>query len=221
MGKIIDIKGQKFNRLYVQEYVGKNKRHNAMWRCICDCGNEIVAVSSDIRTGHTKSCGCYHIDKITKHGLRYSKLQGVHSSMIGRCHTPTNHSYVIYGGRGISVCDEWKDKDLGLVKFHEWAINNGYEEGLTLDRIDNNGNYSPENCRWVDYKVQNNNTRKTTRITINGIERTLSEWSDISGVHKNTILYRLSVGVEGDDLLRDANKKVFKNKSNVKSIDIL
>lgn len=164
-----------------------------------------------MRNGHTKSCGCYHIDKITKHGLRYTKLYNVHKAMIDRCYKMNHDSYVNYGGRGIAVCDEWLDSINGTSDFTKWAKENGYETGLTLDRIDNDGNYEPNNCRWVDYKVQNNNTRATVKIEINESIKTLTEWSEISGVNKNTIRDRIRRGWSGEDLLIPSLKTKINN----------
>ena len=122
------------------------------------------------------------------HGGKNTKLYEVWCSMRQRCNNPNSKMYKHYGERGIKVCEEWQ-KDYS--SFKKWAISNGYCEGLTIDRIDNNGDYSPSNCRWATWKMQANNQRKTTRIEYLGVCRTLHEWSDFLGIAPNTLYHRL------------------------------
>lgn len=173
-----DLTGQKFSRLTVLHKSSKIGRQ-IYWDCLCDCGNTITSSTSHLKSGHTKSCGCYareHLGNITrKTGLSNSRLYMVYRNMINRCYWDKSQMKVLYGERGISVCDEWLGEH-GFEKFHEWAINNGYKDirneknrsVLTLDRIDVNGNYEPSNCRWVDAYVQANNKRNNHYIKING-----------------------------------------------------
>ena len=127
-----------------------------------------------------------HVNPDGFHGT--DRLYRIYISMVVRCDRPEHPTYKHYGARGISVCDEWKNDNLN---FYYWAINNGYKENLTLDRIDVNGNYCPENCRWVDWVVQNNNLRSNRRMTANGETHTLAEWSRITGLMPRTIANRI------------------------------
>lgn len=126
--------------------------------------------------------------KFTKHGKTKTRLYRIWFNMRCRCHKKDFVDYPRYGGRGIAVCDEWLNS---FPPFYEWAMANGYREDLTLDRIDNDGNYEPSNCRWVDTKVQNNNTRRNHYITYNGETLTLAQWSERCGINKNTLQARI------------------------------
>lgn len=124
------------------------------------------------------------------------RLRGVWSNMIQRCHNPNNRQYCSYGGRGITVCDEWRND---YPCFREWALKNGYAQGLTIDRIDNNGGYSPQNCRWATYKEQNRNKRSNRNITLNGETKCLSEWAEFFGIGVPIVTRRLNDGWAEED----------------------
>lgn len=194
----IDMSGKTYGRLFVFSYNG-TKNRKSQWLCRCICGNEVVVDGYRLRTGKTKSCGCLSKEcskiRATKHGLSGSKLYFLHNSMIQRCYNKNSTEYKNYGGRGIRVCDEWKGR-VGFLNFYEWAIFNGYSEKLTLDRIDVNGNYEPNNCRWATQKEQMNNTRFNFLVEFNGEIHTLKEWSEKVEIPYKTLHKRLKSGWE-------------------------
>lgn len=161
---IIDIRGQRFGRLVAEEFVRVDPKRGVIWKCKCDCGNEIECPTKSLRSGHTKSCGCLKREEASnrkkKHGGTHTRLYNVWNGMRQRCNDPNHKSYKDYGGRGIKVCEEWDDYE----NFRSWALENGYDANAkfgdcTLDRIDVYGDYCPKNCRWVDQKTQAQNKR--------------------------------------------------------------
>lgn len=201
----IDLTGQRFGRLtvikQVEDHISKSGQHKSRWLCKCDCGNETTVTSQNLKKGHTKSCGCKNIDNAREMGKKYGYENGIlygHISfdrlrthgmtnttlfkkwnhMRGRCR---NKECKNYGGRGIKVCDEWEND---FMSFYNWAIANGWKEnaGLTIDRIDVNGDYEPSNCRWATAKQQGRNRRDNHCITWNDETHCLVEWEEITGL---------------------------------------
>lgn len=170
MPPLVDRKGHKYGRLTVLRQLKKRRGNRVYWYCRCDCGKHTAVSSGNLSSGVVKSCGCLSLDisteRLTTHGLSIDEATGDHpklyrvwTQMRQRCTNPNNHNYKYYGARGIKRCPEWDDYE----KFYEWSMANGYEEGLTIDRIDPDGDYEPSNCRWVDHVVQQNNRRNSRK----------------------------------------------------------
>lgn len=214
--KVNNLIGRKFGKLLVIERSGSDKNGQALWKCICECGTSKIISGHDlISKKGTKSCGCSrrYNTGLYKHGLSNTRLHSIWRSIQGRCYNPKNKSFHFYGGRGIKVCNEWL---LDFMSFYNWSINNGYQENLTIDRIDSNKNYCPENCRWVDRTQQANNTRRNRLIEHNGEIKTLSEWSKILDFNYSTVQTRMKKGYSFEQAI-DKNfekKKNFKSESN-------
>lgn len=188
-GKFINLENKRFGLLIVicRE---KNKNNAPTWRCKCDCGKETIVSGGNLRRGNTKSCGCYNITSHIKHGLSNEKLYGVWGDLKTRTLNINSQDYKNYGGRGIKVCKKWEN----FEPFYNWAIDNGYKVGLTIDRIDNNKGYSPENCRWVTYNEQANNKRNNHLITYKDKTLTMSQWANKIGISRHTLFWRLNNG---------------------------
>ena len=194
--KLIDHTGQRFGKLFV---VGKSdkkkgKYTGAFWECKCDCGNVVIVPGSSLRSGETRSCGCLRKAMVGElkrtHGMCRTRIYRIWQAMIKRCCSPGYERYSEYGGRGISVCDEWRND---FLSFYNWSMENGYSDELTIDRIEVNGNYEPENCRWATYKEQGNNTRRNHYITFDGETHTMCEWAKIKGMKYQTLAARINI----------------------------
>jgi len=193
MSNFKDVTGQRFGLLTVIKRVKNDKQGNSKWLCKCDCGNEKIVRLSCLKRSTTPSCGCLTIKNIkkanTKHKLSKTRIYRIWKGMKHRCYCPSSNGYELYGGRGVTVCNEWNE----FTPFYEWAKISGYQENLTIDRIDVNGNYEPSNCKWSTGKEQANNRRNNHIITYNGETHTLSEWAN---------KYNIPVGLLADRVNR-------------------
>ena len=157
MGKLNDLTGKKYARLMVIERAGSTAQKKALWRCRCECGNNVTVVGSHLLNGNTRSCGCYKTDvtseRMIHHGKAGTRLYHIWKNMRQRCNNPNKSDYKYYGGKGVSVDERWND----YSSFEKWSMDNGYREDLTIDRINIDGNYCPENCRWVSMTEQARN----------------------------------------------------------------
>ena len=180
--KSVDLAGQRFTRLLVLEQAPR-KNGRVQWKCRCDCGKITCVDTRDLLRGTTKSCGCYNRDRIAKlqavHGQAHSRLYSVWKDIRRRCNNNKHKDYCRYGALGVHVCEEWNKS---FIPFYEWSMSHGYDPNAeygkcTIDRMDPNGDYSPENCRWVTLREQANNRRNTLYLTYNGVTDTMSNWA--------------------------------------------
>lgn len=184
-----DLTGRRFGKLVVIQEAPADRNYHPRWLCKCDCGKTKEIGHYNLILGHTHSCGCLARELITTHGdalyKNRTKLYNVWLSIKQRCTNENNKRYAQYGGRGIKLCDEW----LEYANFKEWATSSGYRQGLSIDRKDNNGNYEPNNCRWVDAYTQQRNKNNNLRVIVNGVEMILTDAAKILGVQRQTMTY--------------------------------
>lgn len=193
--RFIDLRGERFGKLIVIQYVGKNKHRQSLWSCKCDCGNNTVVTTQELRKGDTKSCGCLQRHKARvahmTHGLSGTTLYQVWQHIRRRCNDAKDPAYPNYGGRGIYICEEWNNSVLSFVA---WANSSGYAEGLTIERIDNDGPYSPDNCTWVTKAQQNINKRATKKAYCADARINIAKLAAKHGLRAGTLQWRLSHG---------------------------
>lgn len=218
--KLENLIGQRFGRLTVQaldKY--EPTSHSTRWVCRCDCGKEKNVLASCLKSGAVMSCGCYSSEEKSKrsktHGFgNEDRLYRIWSGMKSRCYSKYDRNYQRYGARGIEICQEWR---IDFIAFRTWAISNGYKDDLSIDRIDNDGPYSPENCRWATRKAQNNNRRTNVYLTYKGETHTAAEWAEITGIKEATLVMRKRNGWSDSECLEitpSPNNNQMTRKSN-------
>ena len=210
-----DRTGMRYGRLVCVSPAERDKNGKTQWLCRCDCGKYKVVTSRNLL--RVVSCGCYKdevfIRDHVKHGMHNSKLYHVWASMKARCKNQNNPEWHRYGGRGIKVCDEWKDN---FESFYEWSMQNGYEEGLSIDRIDNDKGYFPENCRWTTNEVQQNNRCNCTYVEKDGVTKTASEWARLYGRNEKLVCQRVYMGWDIDRALTERTHTEYRRKKDGK-----
>lgn len=209
MPRRIDLTGKRYGRLTVVEYAGKTNNGKTLWKCNCDCGEIAIIRSDRLKSGETKSCGCERKEKsaerMTIHGNSCKRLYKIWRGIINRTSNPKTKVYERYGARGILICEEWKKS---FETFERWALENGYEDTLTIDRINSNGDYCPENCRWTDWKTQENNRRNVKKFLYNGEVKTIPELAEKADIRTETLRERINNGME----IHNAVEKPVKGK---------
>lgn len=204
--KIRDITGKKFGRLTVLRQEGIDKWGKRIWLCKCVCGNTKIVRTEALTSGDTKSCGCLLHETRQKtysnlnktHGMTNTRLYKKWRGIICRCYSEGTNGYKNYGGRGIKVCNEWKND---FMSFYEWAIATGYKQGLTIDRIDVNDDYKPDNCKWATIKEQQNNKRSNCFLEYEGEIKTLKQWSEKFNIKYATLKCRKDKGWNVQEIL--------------------
>ena len=210
MPKKRDLINMRFGRLTVIKQEGKYKNGARLWLCQCDCGNQKHVAGTHLIAGRIKSCGCLLVETTVsrnriekkKHGLRNTRIYNTWRNIKDRCLNPNNAAYHKYGGRGITVCDEWKDN---FQAFYDWSMANGSADDLTIDRKDVNGNYEPSNCKWSNMKEQANNRRNNIKITYDGKTKTLAEWANHLDIPYSRIEKRYISGMPIEKVLYKGN----------------
>lgn len=205
--KAEDLTGKRYGMLTVLKRVedtfDKSNRRYITWECLCDCGN-ITYVTSNNLKGKTTSCGCYLKsvagNQTFKHGYRKTRLYQIYNGMKQRCNNPNHIEYQNYGGRGIKVCSEWNAQE-GLQEFAEWALKNGYDDSLTIERIDVNGDYCPENCTWIPLEEQAKNTTRNVFVEYEGKKLILSDFSKLIGMDRRLVSKYLKQGLSVKEII--------------------
>lgn len=185
---MIDLTGKRFGKLLVLSFAGKNPRRQSLWTVRCDCGNDRTVLGYNLRSEHTRSCGCLRGGVVT-HGMSKSPEYRIWRAMLNRCSNPKDKLFHRYGGRGITVCDRWHT-------FANFISDMGIRPSSvhTIERLDNNGNYNPENCKWATRTTQCQNTSRNRLITFRNKTLCLSEWAKRTGIKQSTIAFRLKAG---------------------------
>lgn len=231
MRKMADLTGNKYGRLTVQGLSGKKGKHNrTYWACVCDCGNKVNVSHDRLTTGQTKSCGCLKVEMATSRIIHYNqehnqkgenrkfpkcriRIRQIYRHILDRCYKEDDPQYKNYGARGIAVCEEWKNN---FENFYKWSLCTGYKDSLTIDRIDVNGNYCPENCRWASMEAQANNKTNNVRIAYKEKQYTIAEFSKIIGIKTATMWNRYKSGWSVEEM---SNPMLYPRRGRRKSIE--
>lgn len=187
----IEVIGKRFGRLTVISY-SHSKGYHHYYLCKCDCGNEKIILKGSLLQGYTQSCGCLQKERTSESHLLpdgYHHLQHIYRKMVKRCYDVNDPNYKRYGARGIKICEQWLNDN---NSFREWAVSHGYREDLQIERVDNDGDYCPENCKWITKYEQSLNRRSSVRITYNGKTQTLKEWARELGINNTTLHNRIN-----------------------------
>lgn len=207
--KKIDLTGMRFGKLTVlREAKRKSNERHRKWLCRCDCGNEVVVLGCNLQKGNTKTCGCSH--KKHKYGeisTKHMRLYRTYYAMKQRCYNEHSKIFNHYGGRGITICDEWLSS---FEAFRDWALKTGYADNLTIERIDVNGNYCPENCCWITQAEQLNNTRRNVILTYDGLTMNLTQWAKHLGVNRDFLRGRIRLGWDCERVFTEPNHTQFR-----------
>lgn len=191
---------KRFSKLTVEGFFYKNKRW--FWECLCDCGNRTTVYPNQVIRGKTTSCGCNRsrtfTEMHTRHGMSDTRIYRIWKDMRRRCNPLDAHHSHHYGDRGIRVCKEWLDFNV----FYDWSVSNGYTDSMSIERIDFDGNYCPENCKWILVKEQPFNSRHNILVELDGVIKPVGQWADMLGLSRSTVYGRISKGMSPKDALR-------------------
>lgn len=196
-----NLRNMRFGKLTAVAEAGYSKTGNVIWQCKCDCGNTTNVIGSKLINGHTKSCGCLKFSEDAK-GESHTRLYHIWRGMWKRCTSPANDNYKWYGGKGVSVCQEWST----YTAFRQWAHLNGYRDNLEIDRIDYAGNYEPSNCRWVTHLTQVNNMSSNRWITYHNRKITVAQFARLTGISYNRVQRRLNKGLQPEEIVKELCK---------------
>lgn len=209
--------GKKSNHLTVVGVAPDKKGKRFLLDCVCDCGKHKYVLPYQFLNGAVKSCGCIMNQDKKTHGYSKHPLYGEWFAMVNRCYNPKSSNYERYGGRGITVCDEWKNSPENFIKWVE--ENGGHPPRTTLDRINNEKGYSPDNCRWANIYEQQNNTRANIRLEVKGEIKTMAEWCRLYGINAETLRGRLKRGWEVEKAITTPTNKSMYHRKNPKPLD--
>ena len=194
MSKALNLKGKEFNYLLVQKRSGSNKQGRSTWECLCKCGTTIIATGSLLVSGNVQSCGCFKIEKMKingkqrrTHGMKKTPEYTAWRNMKDRCYNKKDKNFKTYGGRGITVCEQWRNSFENFLK----DMGKKPSKKHSLDRVDNNKGYSPDNCKWVTMQEQSNNRRSNKRISFQGITMTIAQWARFRGITYPALAQRI------------------------------